>query len=259
MPDFFEQKPLQAEHQTDTPIVRNRRWFLFGGFWGLAIFSILLTGIAIGLTIWLPNIQRERAITTIKQHGGTVHFMPNGHGEWWNNSASLLAVDLSTADLHDDDLQPLLFFDELQQLSIAGKQLTDVGILQLKNLPQLERLVLINCQQISPAAEQQLRDALPRLEISRRGPALLGISGEAHLRGCLISTVREESAAAHAGLRVGDIISRIDLHGVRDFDTLAKIIAKKKPGDKLLITIWRNRKIMQLEATLGAWSKVTHR
>lgn len=69
--------------------------------------------------------------------------------------------------------------------------------------------------------------------------------------GAYVQQVVEESSAAKAGIEAGDIITKIDGQKVQDKDGgLAAIITKKKVGDTITITVWRDGKTLDLKATL---------
>ncbi len=69
--------------------------------------------------------------------------------------------------------------------------------------------------------------------------------------GVMISKVLDESAALEAGLEVGDIISAVDGEAVSSPAELAALIRSREGGETVVIEAWRDRKIVQLLATLG--------
>ncbi|MEK7534758.1 MAG: trypsin-like peptidase domain-containing protein [Patescibacteria group bacterium] len=69
--------------------------------------------------------------------------------------------------------------------------------------------------------------------------------------GAYVQQVVEGSAAAKAGIQEGDIIIRFDGNKVIEKEGgLAKIIGKKKVGDTVAITIWRDNQTLEIKATL---------
>lgn len=70
--------------------------------------------------------------------------------------------------------------------------------------------------------------------------------------GAYIQNVISDSSADKAGIKAGDIITKIDGKKVQGENELAKIISGKKVGDTLLITVWRDEKTMDLKVTLQA-------
>lgn len=57
--------------------------------------------------------------------------------------------------------------------------------------------------------------------------------------GAYVQTVVANSAASRAGVKVGDIITKIDGEKIQARKELSSIISKKKVGDTIVLTIWR--------------------
>jgi len=70
------------------------------------------------------------------------------------------------------------------------------------------------------------------------------------IEGAGVVEVMANSPASSAGLKPGDIITKVDGQKVTQQEDLAKIIAKKKVGDKVEITIWREDKEQTLTLKL---------
>lgn len=73
-------------------------------------------------------------------------------------------------------------------------------------------------------------------------------------QGAYIQQVIPGSGAEKAGLKAGDIIVKIDgeqITGTSDTQ-LASLIGKKKPGDIITITYWRDTKIQDVQAKLDS-------
>ncbi|MCL6096074.1 MAG: trypsin-like peptidase domain-containing protein [Patescibacteria group bacterium] len=69
--------------------------------------------------------------------------------------------------------------------------------------------------------------------------------------GAYVQNVVSSSPAEKAGIAAGDIIVKLDDKTVSsDTGELAGLIADKKVGDTISITVWRNGKILDLKATL---------
>lgn len=69
--------------------------------------------------------------------------------------------------------------------------------------------------------------------------------------GAYIMNVVNGSPADTAGIKAEDIITRISGEKVTESNDLAHIIGKKKVGDRIPITVWRNEKDIELTLTLG--------
>ena len=69
--------------------------------------------------------------------------------------------------------------------------------------------------------------------------------------GIYVKTLDTFSAAEKAGIKVGDVITKVDGQNVKTVDELNEIKNKKKIGDKITLTIWRDGKTQDIELTLG--------
>jgi len=69
--------------------------------------------------------------------------------------------------------------------------------------------------------------------------------------GVLLAGVRPGGPADTAGLRRGDILIKIDAHDVRNVEDLMFVLANAKPGTKAKVTVLREGKRLELEATYG--------
>lgn len=70
-------------------------------------------------------------------------------------------------------------------------------------------------------------------------------------RGAVIGEVYADTPAAEAGLRAGDVITRVDRTNVDDFDGLRGIIATLAPGHTVLLEVERDGETLELTAVLG--------
>jgi putative serine protease PepD len=84
--------------------------------------------------------------------------------------------------------------------------------------------------------------------------ALLGVTPANASNGVGISSVENGSAAASAGLKVGDVITEVNGKAVTTPAQLRALIAAKQPGDELTLTIRRDGSTKTVKATLGARS-----
>lgn len=81
--------------------------------------------------------------------------------------------------------------------------------------------------------------------------AFLGVSTEKESDGAKIMEVTKGSAAEKAGLKKGDIITKIDEDKIAGPDELSDIIGFKKPEDVVKVTYKREGKSNTVKATLG--------
>ncbi|MEI6950437.1 PDZ domain-containing protein [Paraflavisolibacter sp. H34] len=86
--------------------------------------------------------------------------------------------------------------------------------------------------------------------------AMLGVMTEKVEGGAQVKSVSEESAAAKAGIKEGDIIKKVNEAKIEDAEGLATEVRKHKPGEKITITLLRDGKEQQVTAELGRWKGV---
>lgn len=89
------------------------------------------------------------------------------------------------------------------------------------------------------------------LAFSSGNKAFLGVTTDDVDEGARIMSVSENSAAEKAGLKKGDIITKIGEHVIDDAGDLTRAIGKFKPEDKVTIMYKRDGKENKATATLG--------
>jgi serine protease Do len=63
--------------------------------------------------------------------------------------------------------------------------------------------------------------------------------------------VAEGSAAHKAGLKPGDVITEVNGQPVRQSGALSSLIGMSAPGERVKLTVWRDKSARQVEARLG--------
>ena len=86
--------------------------------------------------------------------------------------------------------------------------------------------------------------------------AMLGVVTEEAEGGVKVTEITDESAAKKAGIKEGDIITKIDDTKIEDPDKLTEAVRKHKPGEKVTITLLRDKKEQKVTAELGKWKGV---
>lgn len=86
--------------------------------------------------------------------------------------------------------------------------------------------------------------------------AMLGVVTDDNEDGAEIRSVSKESAAEKAGLKAGDVITKIGNKKIEDAGDVAEAVRSHKPGDKVDITILRNGKQQKLTAELSKWKGI---
>jgi Do/DeqQ family serine protease len=83
--------------------------------------------------------------------------------------------------------------------------------------------------------------------------------GMKDVRGALVSAVVDDSPAARAGVKRGDVILALNGNPVSDGNSLRNEIAGTKPGSTVNLTIRRNRAEQTLAVTLGELTRTASR
>src|SRR6187399_1073033 len=86
--------------------------------------------------------------------------------------------------------------------------------------------------------------------------AMLGVVTEDAEGGVKVTEITDESAAKKAGIKEGDIITKIGDTKIEDPDQLSEAVRKHKPGEKVTVTLLRDKKEQKLTAELGKWKGV---
>lgn len=82
---------------------------------------------------------------------------------------------------------------------------------------------------------------------------MLGVTTEKAAKGAEIQDVTKESGAAKAGLKEGDVITKIDDKKIETANDLSKAIKAHKAGEKVTVTYLRDDKEQKVTAELGKW------
>jgi serine protease Do len=72
--------------------------------------------------------------------------------------------------------------------------------------------------------------------------------------GALVAKVEPDSAAAHAGIKVGDVILKYDGETIVDAGQLSAHVGQSMPGDKATLEVWRDGKTSTVSTTIGSVS-----
>lgn len=92
------------------------------------------------------------------------------------------------------------------------------------------------------------------------GSAVLGVITEKkEAAGATVQSVAEGSAADKAGLKEGDVITKVNDDKISEPQDLFETIGALKPGDKVTVTYLRDKKEQKTNATLGKRASVTPR
>ena len=88
----------------------------------------------------------------------------------------------------------------------------------------------------------------------RGGSGYLGVTLGAGPDGAHITTVSEDSAAAAAGMKDGDVVIRVGDHEITDRNDLIRAIQERDSGETIELEVRRGDEVHELSATLGSRS-----
>jgi serine protease Do len=69
--------------------------------------------------------------------------------------------------------------------------------------------------------------------------------------GALVSAVTDDTPAAHAGVKTGDIVTSVGSESVKTPKDLSRLVADLSPGAKETLAVWRDGKTVDLNVTVG--------
>jgi serine protease DegQ len=75
--------------------------------------------------------------------------------------------------------------------------------------------------------------------------------GLAEVRGAIVNSVTTGSPADRAGIKRGDVITKLNGASISDSNSLRNHVAKLQPGSQVTLTVMREGKERSLTATLG--------
>jgi serine protease Do len=95
--------------------------------------------------------------------------------------------------------------------------------------------------------------------MKRTNRAMLGVATqkEEDVNGAKVTQITKGSAAEKMGLKVGDIITRIDDEEINEASSLSNVIGGHDAGDKVTVTFMRDGKEQKVTGELGKGKSVT--
>jgi predicted metalloprotease with PDZ domain len=150
------------------------------------------------------------------------------------------------------DLGVLKEVRNLTWLRVINRPLSEAELSTIAELPQVTEVDLFGAG-VTVEAAQKLAAAIPQAAVDRRNGAFLGVGGSPGLNTCLISEVREGSAAAAAGIHEGDEIITFDGQPVHNFEEFTILVSNKTGGDQIDLQVRRENEVLKKKVTLGEW------
>jgi S1-C subfamily serine protease len=96
--------------------------------------------------------------------------------------------------------------------------------------------------------------ALKEKEPPAKGPGYIGITFQKDEGGLVVTDVKPDSPAVKAGLRVSDLIQKVEGVSVKDAETtdFVKIVGGMRPGTVVTMEVKRGTENLTLKVKLGA-------
>lgn len=137
-----------------------------------------------------------------------------------------------------EDLRLLARLRGVRLVGAFGVPLDAAAIAALGRLRGVEAVQLFGTG-ITDEQLATLTTKLPEARIDVRKGGKLGVAGQPMMRPCVITHVQEGSAAAKAGLQIGDVVLSIDGDPVATFESLTEAVGGHGPGDTIRLEVER--------------------
>jgi serine protease Do len=152
--------------------------------------------------------------------------------------AALLAVDpawdVALLKVTAQGLSPVQLATDLPDPERGTWVVANGATSRLKRRPQIG-IISANAREIVPS-----------------GGAVLGITFKEEAKKLVVKEVTENSGAANAGIKAGDVIVAAGGEDVADHEALAKVIEKRRVGEDLEVTVEREGKKISMPVRLSA-------
>lgn len=160
-------------------------------------------------------------------------------------TATFSATPLSDADVKN--LSTLSETGALKVVMLRGNDFSDRDAELLSQIKGLRTITLLKTRATEEVIET-LHKSRPDLRIVRTGGPYLGLAlGEDRT----VRGVQRDSAAEHAGISVGDRLTKFAGHDITDIHDLLTLVARSKPDDIVDVEITRGDESKSLKLKMG--------
>lgn len=192
---------------------------------------------------WLPDIQH------VSLEGENI---TDDYFSHLQHLTSLTIVRVKKAKITFRGLEHLAAQKNLQHLAILYCPIGDKSIEHLKAHQKVGVMKLYGTQ-LTASAAKLLQKEMKDTKVDYRQGAFLGIACDPDAEQCFITYLQPGGAAEKGGLERGDLILKYNGKPAGNFDSLTKLIAKNRPGDKAKIELMRDGETLTKEVELGEW------
>lgn len=210
----------------------------------------------------LADVRENLALKAFKELGGEYQQIQQVNGVVLPRPMRNLQIILSSDwKGGTDGLKLLEQMPSVTTVSFHSPPLGDEALSVLEKLPELKRVELYGVKRMTTEALAELPQKLPNVrpdQIDIRGPAFLGVRGTIFGENAQVGLVVPGSAADQAGVKPGDIITKLDGQEIKDFVTLTQLISNHQAGDSVMLSIMRpqpNRppESLELKVSFAQW------
>lgn len=138
-----------------------------------------------------------------------------------------------------EDLRLLTRLQGVRLIGAFGVPLDAAAVAALGRLRGVESVQLFGTG-ITDEQLAALAAKLPDTRIDVRKGGKLGVAGQPMVGPCVITHVQDGSAAAKAGLQIGDVVVAIDGRPVLNFEALTEQVGQHGPGETIELELERN-------------------
>lgn len=192
---------------------------------------------------WLPEVQH------VSLEGENI---TDGYFAYLNHLKNMTIVRLKRAKITWRGLKQLAEQENLRHLAILYCPVGDKSAEYLKAHQKVDVMKLYGTQLTASAAER-LQKEMKNTKVDYRQGAFLGIACDPDAEQCFITYLQPGGAAEKGGLQRGDLILKYNGKPAGNFNSLTKLIAENRPGDKAKIEIMRDGETLTKEIELGEW------
>ena len=79
----------------------------------------------------------------------------------------------------------------------------------------------------------------------------LGLQGDPESKVAKIAQVFNDTPAQKAGIKVGDVVTKVNGREIDTFDALTRLVQERQPGDKMKLHVMRGEENIELELEIG--------
>jgi hypothetical protein len=162
------------------------------------------------------------------------------------------SLTIKRAGITDAGIKQLASLTDVSTVTLMYLPITDQSI---ESLGQMKRVSVLRIYggKITREGAERLKQQLVWTRVDHRQGGFLGVGCQTLPQGCVVFTVREETAAERAGIAEGDVIVSYAGKQVESFEQLTEMIGDNAAGETVTVELQRGAERITKRITLGAW------